>query len=127
MLISLDNSSSVPLYQQIVDQIKDRILIGALGPGDPLPSIRQLAAQLLTSVITVRRAYQDLESEGLIVTRPGLGTFVSNLKPEDVRGSRLEQIESMVIELVQTANRLGVSKEEILNLFNRAMDLEVSK
>ena len=127
MLISLDNSGSIPFYQQIQDQIRDMILTGALEPGELLPSIRQLSSKLLTSVITVKRAYQDLENEGLIMTRPGVGTFVRSLKPEDVVKSRIGLIEALVTELAQTAVRLGVSKEEIIEMIQNIMDPEVQK
>ena len=127
MLISLDNSGSIPFYQQIQDQIRDMILTGALEPGELLPSIRQLSSKLLTSVITVKRAYQDLENEGLIMTRPGVGTFVRSLKPEDVVKSRIGLVEALVTELAQTAVRLGVSKEEIIEMIQNIMDPEVQK
>ncbi|HCW51249.1 MAG TPA: GntR family transcriptional regulator, partial [Clostridiales bacterium] len=70
MLIVLDNSNPAPLYQQIVDQVRAKVLAGEIQPGTQLPSIRQLAADLLTSVITTKRAYQELEAAGLIQTRP---------------------------------------------------------
>ena len=75
MRIDVSPNNPVPLYQQIVEQVRAKILTGELNAGDPLPSIRQLAGQLLASVITTKRAYSELEAEGLIMTRTGLGTL----------------------------------------------------
>lgn len=127
MLISLDSSGSIPYYQQIEEQIRDMILTGALEPGELLPSIRQLASNLLTSVITVKRAYQDLEGEGLITTRPGVGTFVRNLEPKDMAKSRAKLVESLAVDLAQTAIRLGVTKEKTIELLQNIMDRELQK
>ena len=124
MLITLDNASSVPLYQQIVDQIRGKILAGELQPGDALPSIRQLAADLLISVITTKRAYQDLEAEGLIQTRPGRGTFVGELTAEYRRRAGLQKVEGQLREAVRTASRLGVGRAEVEGLFSRIVDEE---
>lgn len=103
MLINIDNLSSQPLYEQIVEEIRRKILTGQLKPGDPLPSIRQLAADLFISVITTKRAYQELETEGLIQARPGRGTFVSELKRDYLREIGLKEVEARLREAVRTA------------------------
>lgn len=118
MLITLDNSSPIPLYRQIVDEIRGKIVTGELKPGDPLPSIRQLAAHLLISVITTKRAYQDLEVAGLIQTRPGRGTFVSELKGEYLQEVGLQEVEGHLQEAVRTAVRLGVSRSVVEGLLD---------
>ena len=122
MLIALDNTSPLPLYQQIVDEIRGKILIGELQPGDPLPSIRQLAADLLISVITTKRAYQDLEVAGLIQTRPGRGTFVSELKADYLQQVGLQDLHDRLREAVRTAARLGISREIVKRLLDVVLD-----
>jgi len=124
MLLTVDNLSPVPLYQQIVDQIRGKILTGQLKPGDPLPSIRQLAADLSISVITTKRAYQELENEGLIQTRPGRGTFVSELKRAYLQEVGLREVEDRLREAVRTALRLGVSRAVVEDLLKKILDSE---
>ncbi|MEW6522282.1 MAG: GntR family transcriptional regulator [Bacillota bacterium] len=120
MLIVLDSSDRQPLYQQIIEQVRAAILRGEVSPGDPLPSIRQLAADLVTSVITTQRAYQELERDGYIVTRPGRGTFVSELSrsPRDLTH---EEIGAQLAAVVEQARRLGVGPESLRALLEQAM------
>lgn len=124
MLLTLDNTSSIPLYQQIVDEIRGKILTGQMKPGDPLPSIRQLAADLLISVITTKRAYQDLENEGLIQTRPGRGTFVNEVRGDYLQQVGVKEVEEKLTEAVRTASRLGVSRTEVEGLLKKVLDSE---
>lgn len=124
MLITLDNSSQTPFYQQIVEQIRRKIITGQLGPGVPLPSIRQLAADLTTSVITTKRAYQDLEKEGIIQTRPGRGTFVSDLGDNCLRQMGLEEVESKLREALSAASQLGVPRAAVEGLIKKALESE---
>ena len=124
MLVNLDVTSSVPLYQQIVDEIRGKILTGQLKPGDPLPSIRQLASELLISVITTKRAYQDLENQGLIQTRPGRGTFVSELGAEHLSRIGLVEVESRLREAVRVAFMLGVPRQAVQEVLTRILDSE---
>jgi GntR family transcriptional regulator len=126
MLITLDNSSPMPLYQQIVDEIRGKILVGDLRSGDPLPSIRQLAADLLISVITTKRAYQDLENQGLIQTRPGRGTFVGELRGDYLQQIGLREVEGRLTEAVRTASRLGVSRAALEGLLKKILDSDAS-
>ena len=124
MLLTLDNTSSMPLYQQIVSEIRGKILTGELKPGDTLPSIRQLASDLLISVITTKRAYQDLENEGLIQTRPGRGTFVSELHDDYLQEVGLREVEDRLREAVRTASRLGVPRAVVEDLMRKVLDAE---
>ncbi len=124
MLLTLDSTSPIPLYQQIVDEIRGKILTGQLKPGDPLPSIRQLAADLLISVITTKRAYQDLENEGLIQTRPGRGTFVSEVRGDYLQRVGVKEVEERLAEAVRTASRLGVSRAVVEDLLKKVLDSE---
>jgi GntR family transcriptional regulator len=126
VLLTLDNTSSTPLYQQIVDEIRGRILTGQFKPGDPLPSIRQLAADLMISVITTKRAYQDLENEGLIQTRQGRGTFVSEVRGEYLQQVGVREVEEKLVEAVRTASRLGVSRAEVEGLLKKVLGAEES-
>lgn len=122
MLIILSGASDIPLYQQIVDQVRAKILAGELAPGDQLPSIRQLAASLLTSVITTKRAYQELEAAGLINTRPGLGTFVSELTPCSIEKIKLVGIEAELREVLTRAIRLGMSSGALQDLVAKILE-----
>lgn len=122
MLIMLSGASDVPLYQQIVDQIRAKILAGELAPGAALPSIRQLAANLLTSVITTKRAYQELEAGGLITTRPGLGTFVSELTPATIEEIRLAEVKAELQEVLMRAQSLGVSSRVLHDLVAKILE-----
>lgn len=124
VFIVLNGASDIPLYQQIVDQIKARILSGELAPGDPLPSIRQLATDLLTSVITTKRAYQELEMAGLIQTRTGLGTFVSQLRPGSAEQMRTEEIEAELSAVLTKARRMGIATEDLLKMIKKILPPE---
>ena len=93
MQIYLSNSGQEPIYAQITRQIKEQILSGALRPGDALPSIRLLAKELRISVITTKRAYEDLERDGFILTQPGRGSFVADQNPALLREEHLKKVE----------------------------------
>jgi GntR family transcriptional regulator len=117
MLLRLSGENPEPLYRQISDQIRRLILTGELAPGAPLPSIRELAQQLTASIITVRRAYWELEREGLITTRQGLGTFVARLAPEALRrAARTLAAESLRRALAEVRG-LGLTDAEIGEIF----------
>lgn len=124
MFIILSSNSGVPLYQQIVDQLRAKILSGELLPGEPLPSIRQLAADLMTSVITTKRAYQELEAVGLIQTRPGLGTFVGELQTSLMETIRTMEIREQLTEVLQKAYRLGMSSQLLRQIFEQVLRAE---
>jgi len=122
MDITVSPNNPVPLYQQIVQQVRARVLTGELRAGDPLPSMRQLASQLIASVITTKRAYSELEAEGLIVTRAGLGTFVSDLDAETITRLKKEVVMEHLEEGVRVARQLELVDEEINRLFRQALD-----
>ncbi len=124
MLILLSNTGDAPLYAQIIDQIKTKILAGDLRPGDPLPSIRQLASDLLISVITTKRAYQELETMGLIETRPGIGTFVAHNGDQQAPDRRLQEIGSQLRPVIANARRLGLSDDQVRELLDKHLALE---
>lgn len=113
MQILLSQTSKDPLYAQIVEQIKTQILQGTLGEGDALPSMRVLAKDLHVSVITTKRAYEELEREGLILSIVGKGSFVAGQQPHILKEWQLRAFENELERLVQEGKRLGISTEEM--------------
>jgi GntR family transcriptional regulator len=113
MNIIISNVSDQPLYQQIKEQIKAAILHAELKGGDLLPSIRALANDLHVSVLTTKRVYDELESEGFIITRAGKGTFVAPENLELLRESKRHLVEVKLTEAWETARSLGISKSEL--------------
>ncbi|MCG0278407.1 MAG: GntR family transcriptional regulator [Thermanaeromonas sp.] len=113
MFISISPKHPVPLYQQIVEQVRSKILSGELRAGDPLPSIRELAKDLTISVITTKRAYLELEKEGLIITRPGLGTFVASIDPQKLVRLKRAQVREQLKAAIRAAKQAGIKKEEL--------------
>ena len=113
MRILISNSSPDPIYEQIVRQIKGQIIAGDLLEGAPLPSIRKLAHELQISVITTKRAYEELDKEGLIDTVGGKGTFVASQNQEFMREKRMKLVENKLSEALDDARMLGVSYEEL--------------
>jgi GntR family transcriptional regulator len=107
-----------PLYQQIVDGVKREISEGRLLPGSPLPSFRGLAEQLLVSVITVTRAYEDLEREGIIYRRQGLGTFVAELADDRSREAKTARARDLLTEALREATEAGLSDKDVARLLH---------
>ncbi|HEU5470279.1 MAG TPA: GntR family transcriptional regulator [Actinophytocola sp.] len=104
----------VPLYEQIVEQIRQQIMAGELAAGTPLPSLRALAAELRVSLITTTRAYNDLAAEGLIVNVPGKGSFVAQIDPEQARWDCLDRARAEFRQIVERTRHIGlVSLEEL--------------
>ncbi|MDC7286979.1 GntR family transcriptional regulator [Blautia schinkii] len=114
MNIILNNSSGKPIYEQIIQQIKQLILNGSLKPGDALPSMRYLAKELRISVITTKRAYEDLERDGFIHTVVGKGSFVAETNEELLREGSYRDIEDDLERAVEKARNYGVSLEELI-------------
>ncbi len=119
MKILISNTSDSPLYQQIKDQIKDAILKEELVEGDALPSIRAFANDLKVSVLTIRRVYEELEQEGFVISQTGIGTSVTAGNLELLRDSKRRLVEQKMLDMVQTAKSLKISKEEL----NAMMDI----
>lgn len=113
MDIIISNSSSSPIYEQITRQIKDHILKGELKAGDALPSMRVLAKELRISLITTKRAYEELERDGFIETVPGKGCFVSEKNTEFLREEQLRQVEGFLQQAADAARRCGLSLNEL--------------
>lgn len=109
-------AASGPLYQQIVDGLKREIGEGRLSSGSPLPSFRALAESLLVSVITVKRAYEELEREGIIYRRQGLGTFVAESGGDRSRDSKMAAAERLIAQALREAREAGASDKDFLTL-----------
>jgi GntR family transcriptional regulator len=113
MTILISNAGQQPIYEQITCQIKDKILSGELAEGDALPSIRLLARELRISVITTKRAYEDLEKEGFITTVPGRGCFVAPQNAALHREENLKKIEASLQQAVVLAQSGGITYQEL--------------
>ena len=118
MLILIDNKSGTPIYDQIFTQIKGHILSGALNTDEPLPSIRALAKDLRISVITTKRAYDELERAGFIYTVPGKGSFVSAKNEELLREEHLKKIEEHMTAIQTLAKGIGLGRGEVLQMWD---------
>ena len=117
MNIFIDNKSGTPIYDQIYTQIKSQIISGALQEDEMLPSIRNLAKDLRISVITTKRAYDELEKEGFLYTVPAKGCFVAPKNVELLREENLRKIEAHMEEIAKLAVSCGLSREDILEMF----------
>jgi len=113
MRIVISNASPDPIYDQIAQQIRAQILGGELCEGEQLPSIRKLARDLQISVITTKRAYEELEREGFINTVGGKGTFVAAQNPDFLREKRMRTVEEKLEEAVEQARALDIGPEEL--------------
>ena len=118
MTILIDNRSGAPIYEQIFDQIRQQIFSGALPEDTPLPSIRTLAKDLRISVITTKRAYEELEAAGYIYTLPGKGSFVAARNEALLREEHLRQLEEHLAEVRRLAGLCGLSRRELSELYD---------
>mgnify|MGYP001145478555 FL=1 len=118
MNIIISNQGSQPIYEQIANQVKALIISGALKEGDMLPSMRLLAKELRISVITTKRAYEELEREGFIISQTGKGSFVAGTNTELVREAQLQKIEQQLTQAVETARMSNVSLEELQEMLS---------
>ena len=124
MELIIRNTAGQPIYDQIRSQIKAQIISGALRPGDALPSIRGLAKDLKISVITTKRAYDELEAQGFVTTVAGKGCFVAEKNMELVREHQLKTLEAQLSAAVKTARDCGVTTEELLNMLRILLEEE---
>ncbi|MBR5319711.1 MAG: GntR family transcriptional regulator [Peptococcaceae bacterium] len=116
MNIIITNNSGQPIYDQIASQIKALIISGGLKEGEMLPSMRLLAKELRISVITTKRAYEELEREGFIISQTGKGSFVAGKNMELLREVQLQNIEQHLAQAVETARMSDISLEELQEL-----------
>ena len=116
--IIISNSLDKPIYMQIKEQVIDQIINEELKPGEMLPSIRTLAKELRISVITTKRAYDELERDGYIETVVGKGTFVSGINKDIIRERQMGLLENDLSALIDNAKRMKLSKQELFDLIN---------
>lgn len=117
--IVISHANPDPMYQQVSDQVIDAIARGSLKPGEKLPSVRNLVEELNISAITVKRAYADLEKDGYILTRAGLGTFVSDVDREKLKREKIEEIRNQIEKIMISARSYDISNAEIISEINR--------
>ena len=118
MKIIISNASKFPIYEQIANGVKEEIISGNLKPNEKLPSIRALARDLNISVITTKRAYEELEREGFIETVGGKGCYVSYFNKELIYEERLKEIERKLEEVLDLSRSIKLSREDIFNMIN---------
>ena len=122
MNIIINHSSMVPIYEQIVDQIKNNIRSGKLQANDPLPSVRALAKDLKISALTVKKAYDNLEIEGFTKTIHGKGTYVTEVNKELLLEEERKEIEHAFELTIDKARRVGIADEDLYKIFNLIME-----
>jgi len=114
MFIVVSPLNPDPMYKQVTEQIKDTIAGGILKPEEKLPSIREMTRELGISEITIKRAYADLEHEGYIFTRSGLGSFVADVSKEKIRGEKLAEIRQELIKILKSGEKFDISADDII-------------
>ena len=119
MKIIINSSSMVPIYEQIVDQVKAQIISGELKEDDNLPSVRTLSKELRISALTVKKAYDSLEQEGFTVTIHGKGTYVAAANKEMMMEEYRREVEEELTEVIRKAKRYGLSEEDIREMLER--------
>ena len=122
MQIRIDSASNRPVYRQIIDQIKRDIAMGRLIKDEKLPTVRQLAAQLTINPNTIAKAYRLLESEGIIVTKPGAGAFIANLDSSLSRAVRKRLLSDELERIAVEAFHMQIDRQTLLELFNNAAE-----
>ena len=127
MLRAIDPKAATPIYRQVMDQISRAVAGGVLASGDQLPSVRELAAQLLLNPNTVARVYRDLEREGLVETRRGEGTYISSNASALREAERRRLIAEQLAEVARDVRAFGLSGAEAVRLFREALDHEDSR
>ncbi|MDD6571844.1 MAG: GntR family transcriptional regulator, partial [Thermoflexaceae bacterium] len=118
MNIIITNNSEVPIYEQIREQIKNMIINGELKEGEFLPSMRLLAKELRISIITTKRAYEELERDGYIESFTGKGSFVKGINPEVEREKIIYEVEELFDQILDKAETARITKEELMEIFN---------
>lgn len=113
MNLKIDTKSGVPIYAQIGQQLKEEIIAGHLEAGQPLPSIRGLAADLKISVITTKRAYEELEREGMVYSVPGKGFYVDNPDLQYLEEKKVQSVEAELSQVLEKCRASGLTQEEV--------------
>ncbi len=116
MNIKIQSKSGIPIYTQIAQQLKEEIIVGNLKAGEPLPSIRGLASDLKISVITTKRAYEELEQEGLVYSVPGKGFYVDDPDLAYLEEKKTLGVQEIVTDALKQCKAAGLSKEEVMDM-----------
>ena len=124
MHIVISNSSDLPIYAQIKEQVKEQILTGELAENETLPSLRQLARDLKISVLTTTRAYNELEQEGFITSRQGQGFFVMSSGSNLIREQLIKEVEKNLNNAILAAGRIPMSDDEIVSLLKLLLEVD---
>lgn len=123
MNIIISNTSRTPIYEQILKAIKDEIISGKIKEDTLLPSIRNLASDLRVSVITTKRAYEELEKEGYIYTVKGKGSYVAPQNKELLKEEKLKEIEDKLLEAIDISNNIGLEFEELIEMLKTLKEI----
>jgi len=124
VFIFISNQNPAPLYKQVTDQIIDAITDGTIKPDEKLPSIREVAGELKISEITIKRAYTDLEKEGYIFTRAGMGSFVMDINKDKLKKDKLLSLKKELEKILRSNEKFGIDSKDIIRLIK---DLEEKK
>lgn len=116
MKILIKNGSPIPIYEQVKNAIKDEILQGNVSPGEKLPSVRSLARELSISILTVKKSYDELELEGFIESRQGLGTFVGNYDPKLKFEEKQKKLEESLLIAISMAKDIEMTKSDLIKV-----------
>jgi GntR family transcriptional regulator len=126
MLLEIDHHSGVPIYQQVVRQIRQQIMTGDLKEGDQLETVRELAARLKVNPMTISKAYSLLETQGLVERRRGIGLFAAKIKDENKEQIKDQMLESIMNKAAVTAIQLGLSEEQAAEYFKKQFSQFIS-
>ena len=122
MNLEIDFRSGIPIYLQVVERIKERLVSGRLKPGDQLPTVRALASELRVNFNTIARAYRIMDESGIISTQQGRGTYILDMPPPEVTGSiRAEALEALTQRYLADAGRLGATPQELIEILNEQL------
>jgi GntR family transcriptional regulator len=113
MILDIDYHSGVPIYRQIIDQVREQIIAGILREGDQLTPLRELSAKLSINPMTVSRAYSAMEAEGLLERRRGIGLFIVGIEPQQKDKTKEELVSALLNKAVVTATQFGLSKKTV--------------
>lgn len=122
MRMIISNTSRVPIYEQIKNSIIDQIMNDELKEDDVIPSIRSLAQDIHISIMTIKKAYDELENDGYIISKQGKGTFVAPKNTELAKDKAQKDIEEYISKIVDISNKFDIKKEEIIDIFNLLME-----
>lgn len=122
MTIIINNSSFQPIYEQIVIQIKDKIMKGELKENDMLPSVRTLSKEIKVSALTVKKAYDELETEGFILTVHGKGSYVTSANQEIMMEERKKEVEQLLEQAIRKGRSCGMSRQDLAELYQLVLE-----